>query len=263
MEDAGICFQAFVPMRREPDERSEMTSQVIYGESFTILETNNKKKFSLIQLDHDNYKGWIDSKTIYLFSGSEKASFLSGNAEVTHDAFTILTSQNGSYPLIIGCGSSLRIRDGKVSDLTGWNYSQPENQTNSISESTRNNLVEFSKKLPGIPYLWGGRTSFGFDCSGLCQNLYKQVGINIPRDSGSQSTQGRTISFIEEAQIGDLAFFDNEEGDIIHAGMIFDKKLILHSSGKVKIDKIDHQGIYSAEQNRYTHRLRLIKNFID
>ena len=263
MEGAGICFQAFIPMRREPDERSEMTNQVLYGESFTILESNKKKNFSLIRLDHDNYKGWIDSKTIYPFSGSEKAIFLSGSHEVTHNPFTILTSQNGSVPLIIGCGSIIRSLKAKVLDPTGNDYLTPERQKNSGTGDTRNNLMLFGKKLLNIPYLWGGRSSFGFDCSGLCQNLYKQVGINIPRDSVFQSSMGRTISFIEEAQTGDLAFFDNEDGEIIHAGMIFDKKMILHSSGKVKIDKMDHQGIYSSEQNRYTHRLRLIKNFID
>ena len=143
MEDAGICFQAFIPMRREPDERSEMTSQILYGESFTILELNKKTNFSLIHLDYDNYEGWIDSKTIYPFSGKEKESIFSGSSEVTHDLITILTSQRGPLPLIIGCGCIIRMREGKVLDLTGNDYYLPEKQKKSIIENTRFSLAIF------------------------------------------------------------------------------------------------------------------------
>jgi gamma-D-glutamyl-L-lysine dipeptidyl-peptidase len=263
MAGVGICFQAFIPMRREPDERSEMTSQVLYGESFTILESNKKNNFSFIRLEHDNYEGWIDSKTIVPLSGENKESFFLENSVVTHDLITVLMSGRGIFPLIIGCGSTVRTRDNRVMDLTENDYYLSVEQKNPEIGNIRIALTIFGQKLLNIPYLWGGRSSFGFDCSGLCQNLYKQVGINIPRDSVPQSTQGKAISFLEEAQNGDLAFFNNEEGEIIHVGMIINKNLILHSSGRVKIDKIDYQGIYSEGQNRYTHRLKLIKNLID
>jgi gamma-D-glutamyl-L-lysine dipeptidyl-peptidase len=263
MEDTGICFQAFIPMRREPDEKSEMKSQVLYGESFTILESNKKTNFLRIILDHDNYEGWIDSKTIYPISEKDKESFFSEIQEVTHDLITVLTSGSGAFPLIIGCGSTIRTRERKVLDLIGNDYFLPENYMYSENKNIRFALENFGLRLLSIPYLWGGRSSFGFDCSGLCQNLFKQVGIIIPRDSGAQSSQGKVINFIEDAQTGDLAFFDNEEGDIIHVGMIINKNRVLHSSGKVKTDIIDDQGIFSVEQNRYTHHLRLIKNLID
>jgi hypothetical protein len=263
MEDLGICFQAYIPVRREPDERSEMTSQVLYGERFTILESDKRTRFSLIHLDYDAYEGWIDSKSIFTLSASDQTIINSGISQIIHEPVIKLNPRKDSFPLIIGSGSTIYLRDKKVLDLTGIEYSLPIDYQNYRIKNIRSALMTFGQKLINIPYLWGGRSSFGFDCSGLCQNLYKQVGINLPRNSGAQSNIGKTISFIEEAKEGDLAFFDNDEGRIIHVGMITGKNSILHCSGRVKTDRIDHQGIYSLEQNSYTHRLRIIKNIID
>ena len=112
------------------------------------------------------------------------------------------------------------------------------------------------------PYLWGGRSPFGIDCSGFTQIIYKSIGFKLPRDAYQQATIGQTLSFIEESESGDLAFFDNEEGKIIHVGIMLSDNKIIHASGKVRIDSIDHQGIFNAETNRYSHKLRIIKRII-
>jgi len=112
------------------------------------------------------------------------------------------------------------------------------------------------------PYLWGGRSPFGIDCSGFTQVIYKLNGFKLPRDASQQATIGETLSFIEESESGDLAFFDNEEGNIIHVGIMLENNNIIHASGKVRIDKIDHQGIFNSETNTYSHRLRLIKKIL-
>ena len=112
------------------------------------------------------------------------------------------------------------------------------------------------------PYLWGGRSPFGIDCSGFVQLVYRMNGIQLPRDASDQAKIGQTLSFIEEAEEGDLAFFDNNEGDIIHVGIMLEDNRIIHASGKVRIDKIDHQGIYNVDTKQYSHRLRIIKAII-
>ena len=112
------------------------------------------------------------------------------------------------------------------------------------------------------PYLWGGRTPFGIDCSGFVQMVYKLQGMKLLRDASQQATLGEVVSLIDEAESGDLAFFDDAEGNIIHVGMLIDRQRIIHCSGKVKINNLDHEGIYDANLQKYTHKLRLIKRII-
>ena len=132
----------------------------------------------------------------------------------------------------------------------------------------------YSEKLPkkeiiqkafiflNTPFLWGGKTPFGIDCSGFTQMVYKLCGYQLLRDAKKQATQGEVLSFIEESEPGDLAFFDNENGEIIHVGIILKEYHIIHAFGKVRIDTLDHSGIFNAELQKHTHKLRVIKKMI-
>ena len=249
-------------MRKEPDETAEMVNQVLFGESFSIIEQDRERNFSLISLHHDQYEGWINSRCIRFLSEADWEMIKEHPVSVTHEPMETLTAETMELQIVIGCGSIIRYSSpGKtIIDQNVYNVPiSPPQDTYNIRE----NLVQFGLKLVSIPYLWGGRSSFGFDCSGLCQNIFRQAGIQIPRDASQQANHGKPVNFIAEALAGDLAFFDNNDGNIIHVGMILNNGKIIHASGKVKIDELDHQGIFSREQNRYTHQLRLIKKFID
>ena len=129
-------------------------------------------------------------------------------------------------------------------------------------KNNRNYIVSTALTFLNSPYLWGGKTPFGIDCSGFTQMVYKINGYKLSRDAKDQANQGETLSFIEESEAGDLAFFNNDQGDIIHVGIILQNNHIIHASGKVRIDRIDHSGIYNNDLNKHTHSLRYIKKII-
>ena len=115
-------------------------------------------------------------------------------------------------------------------------------------EQDKSKIVDTAFMYLNAPYLWGGKTPFGIDCSGFTQMVYKLNGFKLLRDASQQATQGEPLSFIEESEPGDLAFFDNAEGQITHVGIMMQDHYIIHAHGKVRIDRIDHSGTVS-----YTH----------
>ncbi|MFW5830834.1 MAG: C40 family peptidase, partial [Prolixibacteraceae bacterium] len=129
-------------------------------------------------------------------------------------------------------------------------------------KNPRNVIIKQALKYFNAPYLWGGRSPFGVDCSGFTQVIYKMIGIKIPRDASQQVKMGTALSFVDEAEPGDLAFFDDEEGNIVHVGILWKRNKIIHASGKVRVDNVDQFGIFNVDLKRYTHKMRVMKKII-
>ena len=223
------CSLGIIPMRSQPADQSEMISQLLYGEEFSILEENTKW-VRIISLQ-DQYEGWICRKQAFSVS-----AIPFGELPIQKPIF----HEGVFYPA------------ASYIDISGIYQEVP-------------NLEDTAKSFLKTPYLWGGKTHAGIDCSGLTQVVFRMQGLTLPRDANQQVNLGDEISFIEETKTGDLAFFDNEEGKIIHVGIVIREESnqypsIIHASGWVRMDTLDNEGI-KKENGEQSHRLRVIKRF--
>jgi hypothetical protein len=249
----GICNLAIVPLRAESSDRSELVSQLLFGEAFEIIEWTDK--WAKIITAADNYTGWVDRLQFTMLGHMGYKRLLQDPPPLTSKAVTQAWEIVDNSVLFLAAGSSLAFLEG----TTSYVGNQKFEIIGEIGET--DNLANIARSYLNAPYLWGGRTHFGIDCSGFSQVVYKLRGIQLNRDASQQALQGTLVESLFKSKMGDLAFFDNAEGKITHVGIIIGPGQIIHASGKVKIDTIEEQGIYSKELKRYTHKLKLIKRY--
>ena len=249
----GISNIAIVPMRAKASDKSEMINQVLFGEHFKVIE--QEKKFSKIMLSHDGYEGWVCNKQWLEIDEEDYKSLDKEVSTITIDILDII-KKDSHQPIVIG--SILPNYKSGHALINNEMYQFDGLTTPGFVKKEK--LIENAFIYLNAPYLWGGRSPLGIDCSGLTQMVYRLQGINLPRDAYQQAEVGKTVATIEESEAGDLAFFENDDGKIVHIGILIGNSYIIHASGKVRIDKIDQQGILNTETEEYTHKLRLIKS---
>lgn len=256
----GICLLSVIPLRFEPTDTSEMVSQLLFGEMFQITETQNS--WLKIITVFDSYEGWIDKKQCCYISTEEFNRLNKENTAVSTDIVQLIYNKTLNFITPILMGSSLPAIEEKFLNIDNNEYIFESDYTSKSINVNGVKISEYARQYLNAPYLWGGRTPFGIDCSGFTQIVMKLCGISIARDAAQQALQGKPIDFISEAMPGDLAFFENSENNIVHAGIILYNQKIIHASGKVRIDDIDHEGIFNNDLHIYTHKLRFIRRFV-
>jgi len=283
----GISLHSVIPVRLKPLHTAELVTQILFGELYRVVARENN--WLRIQLLYDNYEGWIHPLQHQFIAEEEFLRLAGSETLVTRNLIQFLTLESKGTMIPVLLGSSLPgYKGGRFSigqdkfHMDGSELDQSTCDQFAADQSTCDQLPsdqsldervqgreERSKTIRPLvdnamlylhaPYLWGGRTPFGIDCSGFVQMVFKLNNIKLLRDATQQASQGEVISLLGEAEPGDLAFFDDEEGKITHVGLLLDRARIIHCSGKVRIDTLDHQGIYNEEVQKYTHKLRLIK----
>jgi gamma-D-glutamyl-L-lysine dipeptidyl-peptidase len=260
MFKTGINNFTIIPIRKEPSDTSEMVSQIIFGETFEILEVY--ENWALIELHYDGYRGWIDKKQIK-YIDEELQEIVKNSSRRIVDKFITTARTNTKEGLIyILPGSVLYKLYGTKFNIADEEYELTYPLTDSIS-SPAELLIISAFQMLNVPYLWGGISSFGIDCSGLVQTSCKIAGVKIPRDASEQAEVGKTINSLGQSKPADLVYFENSEGKIIHTGILLATGKIIHASGSVRIDSIDNHGIYNNEIKNYTHKLKAIKRIIE
>ncbi|WP_027387501.1 C40 family peptidase [Chryseobacterium gregarium] len=237
--DKGICMVTVAPVRAESSDRAEIVTEILFGESADILEVN--KNWTRIKMHYDSYEGWMDTKQLKFVTAED----------LVRRKVTVITEDF----------SSVLMHDGKMLLSMGSEVEFPA-VASRRSHDVRESIALTAKEFLNVPYLWGGKSYFAVDCSGFTQLVYKIHEVKLPRDTSQQVEVGESLTFVEESRPGDLAFFENTEGKIIHVGIMLDNQRIIHASGKVRIDTLDSTGIFNKEINKHTHKLRVIKNIL-
>lgn len=261
---AGIADIAMIAMRSEPSHRSEMASQLVFGETYSILEEQHD--WLLVRSDWDGYEGWISRNAHTALSSADSNKIRVSDAVYSTDPVLNAVQSGKAEPFRLSFGSRLPFIDREQGTfrINTSSYGLPHScsLSTSIIGNIRTSVTVFARAWLNAPYLWGGKTIFGTDCSGFVQTLFRVHGIYLHRDARKQSLAGAPVNLLSESHPGDLAFFDNDEGEITHVGIITQSGHIIHASTMVREDLLDHQGIYQDSLKRYTHRLRLIKDCI-
>jgi gamma-D-glutamyl-L-lysine dipeptidyl-peptidase len=254
----AYCNVSVMPVRSEPNHKAEQTTQMLFGEKAEIVEVSNSKEWARIHITHDDYEGWCKLSQVSIIQKREyrkDAKYMAGSHRDK------LIMQDGE--LFLPLGSELTgLKAGKLK--AAHEYGRYKGKRINIKKETitGDSVKAAVFQYLHAPYQWGGRSVAGIDCSGLTQMAFKLCDKRIARDASQQATQGEPVDFLQHARCGDLAFFDNKEGKIIHVGMLLDNQTIIHATdtaGRVVVDRIDQGGIISVSLKMRTHNLRLIR----
>ncbi len=252
----AVCCVPVSPLRAETSHRAEMVTQQLFGEK-SIIEETAADNWVKISLKYDRYKGWVQQSHL---AEIDEGHFFKVDKDLTSD-WVNEVDYNG-HMMYVPMGSSLSaFKNGKAFWRRNSVYFKGKVWNPEEITITPKVIKQIAFKFLNTSYLWGGKSVFGIDCSGYAQMTYKFLNTYLPRDAWQQAEEGEVVNFLQEARCGDLAFFDNEEGRIIHVGILLNDHEIIHSSGKVRIDKIDTQGIMNLETKQRTHKLRIIKRY--
>lgn len=254
----GICSLSIVPCRKEPSGTSEMVTQLLFGETYEVLE--DREDWLSVITSYDHYPCWISAKQHTPLASKDMQQALP--AMLSSELIQVVTNKDNQSVFPLTIGAVLPAMKDHVCRVGESEFLFEGHVTNPDEKKPVKDLIDTAYLFLNAPYLWGGRSPFGIDCSGFVQLVYKLSGYKLPRDASQQVESGTPLSFVEEAEPGDLAFFDNDLGNIVHVGIVLDNQQIIHASGSVRVDKFDHYGIFHSDTKKYSHMLRVIKKII-
>jgi hypothetical protein len=255
----GISRISILPMRSEPDHRSEMVNQLLFGEHYTVLRPADDGKWLKIQSAIDRYEGWIQREQYHEISADYFEQVGLMDYRICTDLFTSILFNKTEVNITIG--SILPISSNEIFEMEG--HLAFNGESKALGQKRDAEFIEqVAKKYVNTPYLWGGKSPFGIDCSGFTQIVYRIAGYSIPRDSSQQVMSGKQVEYFAQAAPGDLVILADENGKVDHVGIMLEGEKIIHASGKVRIDRLTPDGIFKADTNILSHHLHSIRRVI-
>lgn len=251
----GVVSVPAAPVRRKPRHQSEMVSQLLFGETVRIIRSKGSLWVKVRSL-HDDYEGWMTNTLLIGVTGAE-AKFKPRHVTNVLAGTVYLDSKRMHVPV----GSSLPAFENGMGLLGRHEYRYNDAFVDRIDvKPGPERILQLTSEWLNAPYMWGGRTLMGVDCSGFAQVNFKMMGIDLPRDAWQQAQAGTTVKKFKDAVCGDLAFFDDKD-EIVHVGILLGNEKIIHASGKVRIDTIDKKGIINSDTGKRSHSLESIKRY--
>jgi len=249
---------SLVPMRAETSDRAELVTQLLFGECYEVVAKEGN--WLQLHLASDGYSGWIDFKQHTPVTAAYYKTWRRASHQRVTELVQVVRKHDVQIP--VGIGSYLPFYDGESIRINEEHYVYSGSASSTDVLPTQEQLATVAVNFLKAPYLWGGKSIFGIDCSGFMQQVYGICGYQLPRDASQQVAYGEEVHFVTQSQPGDLAFFSNAEGRIVHVGMVLAEQKIIHAHGEVRIDSLDHNGIYNADLKRYSHQLRIIRRIL-
>ena len=246
----AICTLATVAMRKQPDLVSEMVSQLLFGEHYLVLE--EQPLFQKVRSAHDGYEGWITTRQGEAISKEAFQSLSDNPPPILRDLVAPAQLDDRQLHLVRGSHMPAEI-NGK--QLTCAGKISTGEEPNLEADQLEHLAIDYLH----TPYLWGGRSPFGIDCSGFTQMIFKFFNHSLPRDSREQVKVGRPVFRLSDARPGDLAFFFEKTA---HVGLITSEG-ILHASSSVRHDALDENGICDRTSGEYSHELTCIRRIFE
>jgi gamma-D-glutamyl-L-lysine dipeptidyl-peptidase len=255
----GVCRLAMVPVRANAADQAEMVTQLLFGDHYSVIEFSDAGNWAKIQIECDQYVGWISAKQHNEISADYFHHLNNTEYKISTDVTSTILYKKRLIQIVIG--SVLPISS---SELFAVNEQFAYNGTSkNLGEKQQYEfLKQIVKSYMNAPYLWGGKTPFGIDCSGLTQQVMRLCGYQLLRDAKQQFNQGIPVASLEQSLPGDLAFFKSEKGDITHVGIIAEDLKIIHASGYVRKDILNENGIFNDDLSLLTHKLAGIKRIL-
>jgi len=258
----AIVLYSVVPVREEPKETAAQQTQLLFAQMVTVLE--QQPRWLFIRNDEDGQRGWVDRKMLTLLTEEEQTELAKADVQaMVKMPMAYAISRNNGQTLPLCAGTRLpNYKEGQF-ELLGVVFGiDPQMVAEQPELLTQDNLLQVVRFFLNTPYLWGGKNALGMDCSGFSQIILSIFGRALARNASEQVLQGVAVASLKEAQAGDLAFFDHQDGKISHVGIVIDPTRVVHCSGRVKVEQLDDTGIWSVEcGNTYTHHLAGIRRY--
>lgn len=257
--DYGVCRLSVVPVRKTGTDQAELVTQLLFGDHYEVIEISQDRKWIRIRIHFDRYEGWIDAMQHHAVTKEYFDYAGSADFKITTDITSSLLYNKTPVPVLLG--SIIPISGSELFRMEEPFAFNGDSKGLGLKREFEF-LANIALKYLNAPYLWGGKTPFGIDCSGFVQMVFKIAGYRLFRDAWQQAAQGKAIKSFEERRPGDVAFFRNGENRIVHTGILLDNARIIHASGRVRIDRLGEQGIFNHENGARTHEFSHIRRVL-